>query len=120
MRHISLADADLLISKLLTERIPVAGRFTSSSGAEARIKGFIDSKNTDGTIVVSTSGPPLKTDQGYFRFWITGYQTLIWYGETREIDNEEQRRDAEKLGKSILIIEIAEFAEKAHLIFTID
>jgi hypothetical protein len=119
MNQISLADADSLISKLLTERIPVLGHFISSSGAEARIDGFIDSKNSNGTVVISTSGPPLKTEQGFFRFWLAGHRTSIWYGESREI-SDELRPLAERVGNCALIFNITEFNEKVLLFFSVD
>jgi len=118
MTQISLAEADALISKLLTERVPVHGQFRSPSGAEARISGFVDSKNSDGTVVVSTSGPPLKPDKGYFRFWIAGTETSIWYGEKRELP-DNLKPLAGDFGESALVFEILEFNERAALFFTI-
>jgi hypothetical protein len=118
MPQISLSDADALLSKLLTERIPVHAHFRSASGAEARISGFVDSKNSDGTVVFSTSGPPLVADKGYVRFWIAGVRTLIWYGEKRELP-EHLKPLADKFGESALVFDILEFNERAALFFTI-
>jgi hypothetical protein len=118
MPQISLRDADSLIDKLLTERIPLHAYFTSSSGAEARISGFVDSKNSDGTIVVSTSGLPLKADKGYLRFWVAGSETAIWYGEKRELP-DDLKPLADTFGESALTFDIREFNERALLFFTI-
>lgn len=118
MPQISLADADALLSKLLTERIPLHAHFLSPSGAEARISGFVDSKNSDGTVVFSTSGPPLVADQGYLRVWIAGARTSIWYGEKRELP-DNLKPLADKFGDAALIFDVLEFNERAALFFTI-
>jgi hypothetical protein len=118
MPQISLSDADALLSKLLAERVPLHAYFRSPSGAEARISGFVDSKNSDGTVVISSSGPPLVADKGYLRIWIAGARTSIWYGEKRELpDNLTPLAD--KFGDSVLVFEISEFNEKAALFFTV-
>jgi hypothetical protein len=118
MPQISLKDADALLSKLLTERVPLHAHFRSPSGAEARISGFVDSKNSDGTILVSTSGPPLIAEKGYLRFWTAGGRTSIWYGEKRELP-ESLKHLADKFGESALVFDITEFDERAVLFFTI-
>ena len=118
MAQISLTDADALLSKLLTEKIPLHAHFISSSGAESRISGFVDSKNSDGTIVVSTSGPPIVADKGYLRFPVTGVGTSIWYGERRELPDKLQPL-ANKFGDSSVVFEIPEFKERVLLFFTI-
>jgi hypothetical protein len=116
--QILLSDADALLSKLLTERVPLHAHFRSASGAEARITGFVDSKNSDGTIVISTSGPPLVAEKGYLRIWIAGFDTSIWYGEKRELpDNLKPLADV--FGESALVFDVREFNERAALFFTI-
>jgi hypothetical protein len=116
--QISLKDADALLSKLLTERVPLHAHFRSPSGAEARISGFVDSKNSDGTVVVSTSGSPLVADKGYVRFWVSGAETSIWYGEKRELP-DDMKHLADKFGESSLVFKISEFNEWVGLFFTI-
>jgi hypothetical protein len=118
MAQISPTDADALLSKLLTERVPLHAHFRSPSGAEARISGFIDSKNSDGTVVISTSGPPLVAEKGYLRIWIAGSRTIIWYGEKRELP-DNLKPLADKFGDSALAFEISEFNEWAALFFTL-
>jgi hypothetical protein len=47
MAEISIVVAEDLISKLQSERIPLHALLKMSSGADARISGFVDSKNGD-------------------------------------------------------------------------
>jgi hypothetical protein len=118
MAQISLSDADVLLSKLLVERVPLHAIFVAPSGAECRISGFVDSKNSDGTVVVSSSGPPLIAEKGYLRFFISRPGTLISYGEKRELP-DDLKLFADKFGESELTFETSEFDERVALFFTI-
>jgi len=57
-------------------------------------------------------------DKGYLRFWITGAETSIWYGEKRELP-DNLKHLADKFGESALVFEISEFNERVLLFFTI-
>lgn len=117
MPQISLSEADSLLSKLLSEHIPVVAHMGSNSGAEARIVGFIDSKTTEGVITVSTSGPPIDVDKGFLVFRLRE-PCVISYGEKRE-SPESLKRFADKVGESVLIFFLPDLNERLDLIFTI-
>ena len=118
MPEMSLRDANALLDKLIAERVPLHVHFRSPSGTEALVSGFVNSKASDGTVVVSTSEQPLVSDKGYLRFWVAGVDTSIWYGGKRELPVDMPHL-ADKFGESVLVFEISEFDEWVAFFFTI-
>lgn len=118
MPRISQSETEELISKLLAERIPVRAHLKSSSGAEANISGFVDSKTSVGTVTVSSSGPPIKVEEGFLVFRPFDRPCEVWYGEKRELP-EALKPVADKLGQSALVFDFPSFDERLALFFTI-
>ena len=135
MARISLAEADALVGKLSLERIRVHAYFKSSSGSEARISGFVHYKTAkDGLpfgdptarslvhdgLIISTTGPSLVPGQGYLFLRPFHSPCEIWYGEKRELP-EEQKHLADEFGESALSLcfTFLDFDECFALFFTI-
>jgi hypothetical protein len=119
MQQISLAEAELLLDKLLSERTPVRCIFKSSSGFDALTQGFVDSKTPGKGVVVSTSGPPIDVEKGFVRFRPFNDRSLAWYGEKRELPEEDRADVSESFGESALTFTFPEFNERLHIFFTI-
>jgi hypothetical protein len=118
MAEISMEVAEDLISKLLNERIPIHALLRTSSGAEARISGFVDSKTALNGLVVSTSGPPLVAEKGYLKARPFDNECVVWYGEKRELPKNQQHF-ADAYGESVILIQFVQFNETLVLQFTI-
>ncbi len=117
MSQISPSDAEALLGKLLTERIPLHAHFRSPSRVEARISGFVDSKTVANGLVISSSGPPIDVDRGYLRIFFSDAWSC-WYGEKRELPPEMQPL-ADKFGESALILKSLESNEQLVIFFTL-
>jgi hypothetical protein len=135
--RISLAEAEALVGKLSLEGIRVHAYFKSSSGSEVRISGFVEYKTPEGEffsvsgdptarslgrdgLIVSTSGPSLVLGQGYLLLRAFHSRCEIWYGEKRELP-EEQKHLADKFGEcsSFLSFTFLDFNECLVLFFTV-
>ncbi len=118
MSQISLPEAADLLSKLLSERVPLIGFFRSQAGAEIRISGKVDSCTRANGLVVSVSGPPIEVERGYIRVRPFDKECVFLYGEKRELP--EQFRDlADTYGESTLVLTFPAFKEALALFFTI-
>ena len=137
MARISLAEADSLIGKLSSERIPLHAYYKSSSGSEARIFGFVEYKAAknefihvlgdptarslvhDG-LIVSTSGLSLVPRQAYMSLRPFDSRCEIWYGEKQELPKEQQHL-ADKFEDSALFLcfTFPDFDDCFALFFTI-
>jgi hypothetical protein len=78
MAEILIVVAEDSISMLLNERIPLHALLKTSSGAEARISGFVDSKTAMNGLVISTSGPPLVAEKGYLKARPFDNECVVW------------------------------------------
>jgi len=68
MSQVSQAEAADLLSKLLSDRVPVQAFFFPTIGTRISLVGFVDSFTPDNAVVVSVSGPPIDFTRGYFNF----------------------------------------------------
>jgi hypothetical protein len=114
--QISPSDADDLLSKLLSERIPLVAFFRSPV-FEARIKGFVDSKTQKTGITISVSGPPIDVNKGYIVVRALERLCDCWYGEKRELP-ESFKDLSDEFGESVLTIRFLESKETLALFFT--
>lgn len=117
MAQISPSEAADLMSKLLSERVPLVAFFRSPF-AEARISGFVDSATNAGGITVSVSGPPIDVKRGYIAVRNLERLCECWYGEKRELP-ESLRDLSDKYGESVLAIRFLESKETLGLFFTL-
>lgn len=115
MNQVSLEEAEGLLGKLLTERIPVQAHFASPSGARVRISGFIESKTTQKGVTISTTGSPERALLVVQPFTSS---CDIWYAEKREL-SEDEKPIADKYGESSLMFRFRESGEQLDLFFTI-
>jgi hypothetical protein len=118
MSQISLPEAVDLLSKLLSERVPLIVFFRSRTLAEARIAGFVDSLTRDSGLVISASGPPIEVERGYIRVRPLEAGCVFWYGEKRELPVQFQDL-ADVYGESVLSMTFPEANEVIVLFFTL-
>lgn len=118
MSQISLLEAQDLIHKLLTERIPLRTFFVSPrTGTEIAIPGFVDSL-VKGKLAISVSGPPLDNSKGWMRIPMAERDCAAWYGDKREFP-EELRFAAETEGDSVLRFDFPDTGDILTLFFTV-
>src|SRR5690242_9079457 len=104
MAQISALEADALLSKLLTEKVPLLVFFKSRS-LEVNLPGFVDSKTEADGVCFSVSGPPIDVSKGFLR--VVGFNRPcdFWYGEQRELSEDRRVEAAARaLGESVLMI----------------
>ena len=135
--RISLAEADALVGKLSSERIPVHTYFKSSSGSEARMLGFVEYRTPHGEfflvsgdptarnlardgLMVTTSGPSLVPGEANLSLRSFHSRCEIWYGDKRELP-EEQKHLAEEFVECALSLcfMFPDFNECLALFFSI-
>jgi hypothetical protein len=119
MAQISPLEADSLLSKLLTERIPLKA-FFKAPFVEVQIPGFIDGKTAEDGVLISESGPPIDVRHGFLR--VSGFERRcdFWYGEQREVSEEVRKiASARDVGESVLVIRFLDTDEVLALYFTI-
>jgi len=118
MSQIQQSDAIGLLSKLLSERIPLQVFFASPSGTQVSMSGFVDSMTRDNGLVISASGPPVDVARGYVNFFPFGRNCDFWYGDKREVP-AESLPSTEARGDSALMFTLPASGERFVLFFTI-
>lgn len=115
---LSIEEARDLLNKLFSERIPVLAFFSSPTGAQARLNGFIDSITRDGGLVVSVTRPPSQ-GAGFIGFPIFDRDLEFSYEDVRVLP-EAMREEfiAEHSEDSVLAIRDLETEELLALFFT--
>ena len=117
MSQISIAEADSLISKLISESIGVHALLSSAVG-EARISGFVERKTRQDGIVISSSGAPTIVERGYISVRPFDRRCEVWYGEKREIPPHLQHI-SDAYGESVLILGFPDSKEWLAIFFTL-
>ena len=107
------------MSKLLEERVPLRALFISPSGARMYLAGFVDSKTASNGLGISASGPPIDVKQGFLNMRPFDRNCEFWYGEKRELTDEEREGISGPDEESALTIRFLDFGEKLFLFFTI-
>jgi len=118
MSQISLSVMDDLVSKLLSERIPVLAFLSTSSGIRVRMPGFVDSKTNSDGIIVSVSGPPIDVERGFLNVPPIREECDFWYGEQRELP-KSLRYFGDLFGESGLVIRFLDSKDTFALFFTL-
>lgn len=115
---ISIEEARDLLDKLFSERIPVLAFFTSPTGTQARLNGFIDSITREGGLVVSAARPPSQ-GPGFISFPLFDRDLEFSYEDVRVLP-EALREEfiAEHSEDSVLAIHDLETNELFALFFT--
>jgi hypothetical protein len=116
--QISQPEAADLLSKLLTERVPLSAFFVSRSGARVSLPGFVDSITHDNGLAISVSGPPIDALRGYINFFPFDRDCEFWYGEKRELP-EDLRPRLTTRGESALMFLLPDSGERLALFFTL-
>jgi hypothetical protein len=119
MSQISLSAARDLLSKLLSERIPLRALFVSPSGVRSLMPGFVDSISQHNGLGISESGPPIDVTRAFFNLRPL-IECTFWYGERREL--AEEIRASLPVGsddESALSIRLPQSEEVLTLFFTI-
>jgi hypothetical protein len=114
MSQISLEDADLILDKLISERVPLVAFLSTPSGLYAKLSGFLDSKTDEVGLVISVARPP---SAGVAYFEVPAAKCEFLYGEVREFP-ELQKDFADKYGESALIVRFPRTGELLRLFFT--
>lgn len=117
MSQISQPETVDLLSKLLTERIPVRAFLVSQTGTRSTLSGFVDSVTRDDGLIVSRTGPPIDVSQGYIAFFPFDCDCEFWYGEVRELPAELRPTTATR-GESALLFRIPS-GDRLSLFFTL-
>jgi len=117
MAQISPLEASDLISKLLSEHIPLVAFYRTDS-VEIKMRGFIDSATQAEGITVSVSGPPIDIERGYLSVKQIDRLNECWYGEKRSLP-ESWNILGDEYGESILAIRFPTSGETFSLFFKI-
>jgi hypothetical protein len=116
MAQISVDDTSDLLTKLLSERVPLVAFFRSPF-FEAKTPGFVDSITKEDGVTISVSGPPVDASKGYIFVRSPNRPCDCWYGEKRELP-ESLKHLSDTFGESILVIRFPESEETLALFFT--
>jgi hypothetical protein len=117
--QISALEADDLLGKLFSDRIPLRVLFVSSSGTRVTMPGFVDSKTRVNGVVISVSGPPIDSARGFLNFRRFDENCEFLYGETRELSEEMRKEIPDRDGESALMIRVLDLNEVLVLFFTL-
>jgi hypothetical protein len=117
---ISFSDARDLLSKLLTERIPLRLLFISPTRARVFMPGFVDSISDSNGLGISTSGPPVDAKLAYFNFRPFDNPCTFLYEEKRELPEDVRASISTGLeDESVLTMFLPDSGEKLFLFFTV-
>jgi hypothetical protein len=119
MSQILQAETADLLSKLMSERIPVQAFLFSKAGTRVSFFGFVDSITRDNGVLISASGAPIDLSRGYFNFLPFDRGCEFSYGETRELPEELQLSLKDTRGKSCLMFFFPKLGDRFALFFTV-
>jgi hypothetical protein len=106
--ELSIGEADLILEKLYSEAIPVVAYYRRD-GVKVMRHGIVTGVSPElGAVIADKESIPLYD---YLAVWLgspTGTSCTFWYGDVRELPDEEKAETLEKLGESALLIECAD------------
>jgi hypothetical protein len=117
--QISVGEAGDLLSKLLTERIPLRTMFLSRSGARIMMPGFVDSITPQNGLGLSVSGPPIDVGRGFINVRPFDRDCDFTYSKKRELPEDTRRELGGPDAESVLIMRFPDFGEMVTLFFTL-
>jgi hypothetical protein len=103
--------ANDLLSKLMSERIPVHALLTLPSGSQAKIFGFVTECSVEKGFTISEDRPQSPAS-GFILIPLEGIHTEVSFGDEREAL-------VPKFGNATLVIRFLESGEFLVLIFTL-
>jgi len=114
---ISNQDAMLLVSRLLSERVPVTAQYFSAGGTRIILAGFVDSTSLANGIIISPSRPPSNKD-GFMMVPFEGRAFEFSYCDRRELPAGFEEL-ANEVGDTVLAARFTNPVETFALTFTL-
>jgi hypothetical protein len=110
--------ANDLLSKLMSERIPVHALLTLPSGSQAKIFGFVTECSVEKGFTISEDRPQSPAS-GFILIPLEGIHTEVSFGDEREAPPKDRETLVPKFGNATLVIRFLESGEFLVLIFTL-
>ena|SRR5689334_18698611 len=109
--------AEDLLDKILSERLPVVAFLVSHNGTQVQVKGFAHRTRADVGLTIATAGPLAEAPA-----WITvpvfDKETQFSYGDVRLLPESMREEFASSAGDSVLVIRFPAADEMLAHFFT--
>ena len=119
MGQISLPEVDGLLKKFFEEQTPLIAFFFSPSGARVKLPSFVAGATREAGLFLTPFGRSNTEANAYINVRPFDRECEFWYGEVREMPEEERARFAETYGESVLLFRFLESGEAFALYFTV-
>lgn len=110
---ISIAEADLLLGKLHSESVPVVAYY-ARDGVKVMRRGVITGVSPEDGLVVADKESANKEGVPLYDYLAVslgsppGANCTFWYGDERELPDDDRAEVVEKLGDAVLLIQCSD------------